>query len=75
VAIVDSVVLTVLSFLLGVVAELLALGLFGDGAHDGLNRFLGPPGATSASSCPSDSCSPPSPPASRPCTTFWPTAS
>lgn len=42
-AVVDGVVLAVLSFLLGVVAGLLAFGLFGDGA---LNRFLGGPAGT-----------------------------
>jgi uncharacterized RDD family membrane protein YckC len=45
-AIVDVAVLAVLSFVLGVVAGLLAFGLFGDAALDGLERFLSGPART-----------------------------
>lgn len=45
-AVVDGAVLGVLSFVLGVVAGLLAFALSGDGALDGMNRFLDGPGGT-----------------------------
>ena len=45
-AVVDGAVLGVLSFVLGVIAGLLAFALSGDGALDGLNRVLDGPAGT-----------------------------